>query len=366
MLFAAGEWASAQQRQPRESQLRRNLRNVERQKAQIQQQLRQTRRETTAVLADIEWVDEELDKFQAALQNTTESLAENRREQRELANELQASEKKLAAQRVQLRSRLRAMYMAPTENAVNALVQSESLGDLAVRKTVLERIAEEDRELFESVRTQTAQIKQKKARQDLVVQRIAELVSRQRQYKGHLQSALGKKQGYLTELRDRADDLNERFEELERESNTIEAQIRAFQARQGRQTPRYTGRFVRPAAGRISSGFGMRFHPILRRNRMHNGIDIAAPTGTPIVAVAPGVVISAGYRGGYGNTVVIDHGGGVSTLYGHCHRIFVRAGQRVTQGQRIATVGSTGLSTGPHLHFEVRINGRPVNPMPYL
>lgn len=95
---------------------------------------------------------------------------------------------------------------------------------------------------------------------------------------------------------------------------------------------------------------------------MHTGIDIAAASGTPIKASGDGRVVSASYRNGYGNTVIIDHGGGVTTLYAHCSKLYVKAGQSVKQGEKIAAVGSTGLSTGPHVHWEVRINGKPVNP----
>jgi murein DD-endopeptidase MepM/ murein hydrolase activator NlpD len=99
---------------------------------------------------------------------------------------------------------------------------------------------------------------------------------------------------------------------------------------------------------------------------MHTGIDISAHSGTPIKAAAGGEVVFAGWWGGYGNVVIIDHGGGISTLYAHCSAIYVRKGQSVSQGEVIAAVGSTGLSTGPHLHFEVRKNGKPVDPLGYL
>ena len=128
----------------------------------------------------------------------------------------------------------------------------------------------------------------------------------------------------------------------------------------------YKGRFIWPIPGRLGRGFGRKYHPILRRRRMHNGQDIAAPRGTPIKAAGPGIVIEARWRGGYGRMILIDHGGGISTLYGHCSRIRVKAGQKVQQGQIIGNVGSTGLSTGPHLHLEVRVNGRPRNPRPYF
>jgi murein DD-endopeptidase MepM/ murein hydrolase activator NlpD len=116
----------------------------------------------------------------------------------------------------------------------------------------------------------------------------------------------------------------------------------------------------------IVSGFGYRSHPIYGSRRLHTGIDLDADSGDPIYAAGAGVVLSAGWRGGYGNCVVIDHGGGIGTLYGHMSSLGVSTGDTVGQGTRIGAVGSTGASTGPHLHFEVRTNGEPVNPVPYL
>lgn len=118
--------------------------------------------------------------------------------------------------------------------------------------------------------------------------------------------------------------------------------------------------FIWPARGRLTSRFGW------RARRHHDGIDIAAPRGAPIAAARDGVVVFVGWYYGYGKTVIINHGGGLQTIYGHASALLVRAGQRVSRGQLIARVGSTGRSTGPHVHFEVRINGRPVNPMKYL
>lgn len=118
-----------------------------------------------------------------------------------------------------------------------------------------------------------------------------------------------------------------------------------------------------PVAGRITSGFGMRFHPILHYARMHAGIDFGAPWGSPIVAAADGTVVAAGYGGGYGRQVQIAHGGGIVTLYGHMSSIAATPGEPVRQGQVIGYVGSSGLSTGPHLHFEVKVNGQAVDPM---
>jgi murein DD-endopeptidase MepM/ murein hydrolase activator NlpD len=124
---------------------------------------------------------------------------------------------------------------------------------------------------------------------------------------------------------------------------------------------------VKPCDGIITSGFGWRrFSRRSRRGRMHKGLDIAAPIGTPIMAPADGKVAFVGRKGGYGKTVILDHGGGIHTLFAHNSRINVSEGEMVIQGQKISKVGSTGRSTGPHLHYEVRVQGQPVNPKEYF
>ena len=130
----------------------------------------------------------------------------------------------------------------------------------------------------------------------------------------------------------------------------------------------FQGQFVWPLPGhsRISSPFGNRTHPITRRSEHHNGIDLPAPSGTRIVAAADGIVRTSSWLGGFGNTVIIDHGGGYTTLYAHNLHNHVNVGQRVTAGQHIADVGTTGVSTGNHLHFEIRRNGTPINPMQFF
>jgi len=149
---------------------------------------------------------------------------------------------------------------------------------------------------------------------------------------------------------------------LEREEASVRSKIRAASQPTG-TTP---GRLVRPVPGKIESGFGPRVHPIFGTVKMHTGLDMHGASGTPISSAAAGTVIFAGVKGGYGNAVMIDHGGGMVTLYAHQSSLAVTVGQKVSAGQTIGYVGSSGLSTGPHLHFEVRINGVAVDPLKYM
>ncbi|MFV1963547.1 MAG: M23 family metallopeptidase, partial [Acidimicrobiia bacterium] len=130
--------------------------------------------------------------------------------------------------------------------------------------------------------------------------------------------------------------------------------------------PQRSGRLLRPVPGVIESGFGPRVHPITGKTRMHTGLDMHGDAGTPILAAEDGKVIFSGIKGGYGKAIMIDHGGGMVTLYAHQSKLLVKEGQRVVAGDVIGLIGSTGLSTGPHLHFEVRINGDPVDGEKYL
>lgn len=367
VLFAlpSGAWADPAKKKPKKTvkQLKSKLSTVNSQKKDLKNQIRAKQKVAGAVIRDIVLVDNDLEKLVGNLDKTLDKLAECRKEQKRLTQELTAQEAKLAAKRDQLRKRLKRMYMHREEAPVLALITSKDLGELGARESLMKRIAAKDRELFEEVRALTAQVAKRKARQDQLVKDVSALKVKLQAEQDELEKVRAEKKAALAQLHAQANALRRKYDELDRESDQIAAQIQAFQVSSGgRYTGSFGGRFMKPAAGRISSGFGYRFHPILKQKRLHAGIDIAGGSGSPIFAAAEGVVIYAGYRGGYGNAVVIDHGSGISTLYGHCSRLYVRSGQKVGRGQRIAAIGSTGLSTGPHLHFEVRKNGRPVNP----
>ena len=174
-----------------------------------------------------------------------------------------------------------------------------------------------------------------------------------------------RQQDLLKQVQDQKADFQSELNALQVESGAVGDFLRQIQAGQ-KLAPRKKRTFKAPVAAPISSPFGTRVHPILGDVRMHTGIDFAAGTGDPIKAAGPGIVVWAGPRGGYGNAVIIDHRNGLATLYGHQSRVNVVVGQKVSSGQVVGFVGQTGLATGPHLHFEVRELGAPVDPMLYL
>ncbi len=155
---------------------------------------------------------------------------------------------------------------------------------------------------------------------------------------------------------------------IEAEANELTKTLKSLQAERAK-IAYASGAMMWPVSAdwtRISSDFGYRIHPVLGTQSFHGGIDIPAPNGSPIYAANSGVVIFAGYKGSYGNAVIIDHGGGIATLYAHSSKLYVNTGQEVARGDTVALIGSTGRSTGNHLHFEVRENGERVDPKKYL
>ncbi len=179
-----------------------------------------------------------------------------------------------------------------------------------------------------------------------------------------LRSLIAKKHHAVAQIESKKTVLKHAIVENARESNQIETLLQAASVRYaGRNRG---GQLLWPAIGPITSPFGWRIHPIFGTREFHPGVDIGAPYGSTVIAADAGVIEFAGVMTGYGNVVVIDHGGGLATLYGHLSAYAVAVGQNVGRGAPIANVGCTGYCTGPHLHFEVRINGVPVDPMPYL
>jgi murein DD-endopeptidase MepM/ murein hydrolase activator NlpD len=213
------------------------------------------------------------------------------------------------------------------------------------------------REVAETTRAVAARTAEQRAVRDRLAWSQRELATARRDKRAALADVREDKEAAIGHMRD-----------LQAQSATLAAKIRSAQSSATQSSaivPGPTGApsaagFIWPVHGVLTSGFGWRW------GRMHEGIDLAVPTGTPVVAAAAGTVIVAGWLGGYGNLVVVDHGGGISTAYGHNTSVTVGVGQQVAQGQLVAYSGSTGHSTGPHVHFEVRINGGAVDPMGYL
>ena len=245
------------------------------------------------------------------------------------------------------------------------LLDSENLNDFLDRRYQLKRVYAADQAVLQELKEKAAAIEQQKATVEDQRNQVALLRQQLLSQKQLYEDEAAEEKQLISRLKERRSALEAAEDQLVRESEQLGTLIRQkIAASTG--IVQGTGRFVFPANANISSGFGNRIHPILGYSRFHAGIDFAASHGSTIRAADSGRVIFSGWYGGYGQAVIVDHGNGISTLYAHASRLFVKEGQNVQQGQPIAAVGSTGLSTGPHLHFEVRQNGNPVNPMAYL
>lgn len=347
-------------------QLKKNLSSIRNQKAKWQAELNKTRKEVKEVIGQMQRVDTKLVEVQTQLEDTTERLVVSKTEQHSVGLELEYATAKLAESNKRVRQRLKNIYMRGPSSSLSAFVGTKSVGEVASRGYLLQTIAKKDRKIFDEHRSLRARVADRKRRADELVVEVTNLADRQKTHQQSLRNVRAEKGQVLGSLNQKAGRLREMIRQFEEDERRIRSQIASFlrvKRSSGRPLPRFVGSFLRPVNAPVTSSFGMRMHPILKYRRLHAGVDFGAAAGTPIKAAASGEVIAATYLRGYGNTVIIHHGGEVSTVYAHASRLLVSKGQMVKQGQVIARVGSTGLSTSPHLHWEVHINGSPVNPM---
>ncbi len=347
--------------------LKGKLGSVRQKRQAVRAKLHETRVEAQAVKRILVSVDDRLTDVQAKLASTQRDLGGARRDQTAAVSELALASAELAKTRLRARARLRAIAKQGDANVLVAFVSAKSVGDLAERKDLMERIARRDHELFERMRRQQREVAARKRAHDATVFRVARLASRERAQQSDLRNVRAEKGAVLQGLKRKETDFEETLSQFDDDERAIRRLIALanLPARRPGHTPvpAFIGRFLKPVDARITSGFGMRYHPILHVARLHAGVDFGTPVGTPVRSAGPGEVVAATSMKGFGNVVIVDHGGGVSTVYGHLSRIEVRQGERLAQGQVLGASGNSGLSTGPHLHWEVHVGGHAVNPL---
>ena len=260
--------------------------------------------------------------------------------------------------------RLRDIYIDGNVSYLDVLFNATNLNDFLTRFDLLQRIAEQDISLMQQITAMHNQIAQNE--KDMEDQQAQTVVLRNQALAKQvaLTASSQQKKQLMHQIQAQMGDLNTDLDEDEAYAQQLTQIIQGLTNKNA--PPQGTGHFIWPVKGPITSPFGPRINPYTHQHSFHTGIDIGVPYGTPIHAADGGTVIFAGWNVAYGNMTVIDHGGGFSTMYAHQSKQIVGVGDHVTQGQIIGYIGTTGWSTGPHLHFEIRMNGTPVNPMKYL
>ncbi len=303
-------------------------------------------------------MDLQLDYYEDQLNTANQRLAE-------LETALAKERQQYAPQMNATIARLRFLQQQSlASQGWSVLLKSENLNEFFDRRDRLRQLYRADRDRLAQLQVVAQRLFDQKAALEQQQAEITTITNQIQAQTQDLEAQLQLQQQLLANDSDRAT-LQAAQTQLSQDSAQLEALIQQWNAPANNPNSG-TGTYILPHNGEISDTYGWRKHPVLGRQRLHAGIDFKGPYGSPIQAADAGVVAFAGWYGGYGRTVVIEHGDGFATLYGHTNKMFVTVGQPVEQGEAIAEIGSTGISTGPHLHFELRQNGKPIDPAPYL
>ena len=392
------------------------LNELKEEKSEIQSEKSEINNELKKVLEEINALSKEVSILNSSIANKEEGITQKSLDIQVMVSkieeleadikvqneEIKGQENELAIQEGILSERVRAAYKFNSFGSIIfTLIESTSIVDFTERLMFIEKMAAKDREVMDIIDNIILDLEERRAELEVSKQKSLEVknsldmeklslekekaileseklevtakLSEQEKLEEDKRSVIAKMNKEEQELLESIGDIMDENEALEAE---IQKVIRLAQEEEARKkaeankgntvtTPSSKG-YVNPVSGRISSPYGYRIHPIYGTRKMHTGIDYAASSGTPVVSVKSGTVILRKYNSSYGNYIIVDHGGGISSLYAHLSGFAVSLGQSVEQGQKIGYVGSTGASTGPHLHFEIRVNGNHTNPANYV
>ena len=351
-----------------------NLTDLQTQQQEIQNQLTETNEELEQVQSQLSENLQQIEKLDEKIRESENTIAELDTQVQQLQDEiasiqsqLDVAEKNYEKQKEIMEKRLVAIYEAGDTKYLDVLLKSSNLSDFLSSYYLITEIASVDKDLLNDVEAEKKEIELSKQKLEKNQETLATALKTQTQTATVLQNTMTLRENYIARLSDEEKAKQAQIDEMTQQYEDINNQILEL-AKQGLDTSYIGGVLAWPVPGytKITSNYGMRVHPITGQYKLHTGVDISAPIGANFVAANDGIVTKAGYNTAYGNMVIIDHGGGISTLYAHGSEILVTVGQTVKQNEAVLKVGSTGYSTGAHAHFEVRINGVVTNPIPYI
>ena len=331
-------------------------------------QLENVQDELSENLQQVQKLDERIANSQSELDELNTKIAELQTSIDEVGERLKEAEDRYNRQQEILETRLVAMYEAGETNYLDVILSSRSISDFLSNYFLITELAGYETDLLDDMEEQKEKIDKEKKDLDDTQQELATIKANQTKTAKVLENTKSVRENFISKLSDEEKNIQTQIDEYNRQFEEINNEILAL-ALEGLDTQYIGGVFAWPVPGytRITSKYGMRTHPITGVYKLHTGVDIGAPMGASFVAANDGIVVKAGYNGAYGNMVIIDHGGGIQTLYAHGSEIMVKVGDVVKKGETVVLkVGSTGYSTGAHAHFEVRLNGVVTDPMPYI
>ena len=355
----------------------------------IQQQVNQQNAAKADAETVIGSVSEQLRQIEEQLRQATAELGTIKEQRVAVENDITLNERQLAEAQKRLEGResvfykrVRDIYINGRLSYLDVVIGSKDFSDFANRLEVLKRIIDSDITLINEIKKERAEIEDHKQKLEADRAKLVELEKAALAKQAEIEQKKAERNVVLQKAQNDRATAMQAIEELNASSAQVSAMLKERQAARAAAAAaaaqssggqgasdnwvQGTGQLGWPVSGEITSPYGYRVHPIWGTTIYHSGIDIGVDEGTPVHAADGGVVVWSGWMGGYGYAVVIDHGNGLSTLYGHNSELAVDEGQSVAKGQVISYAGSTGNSTGPHVHFEVRANGDPVDPMGYL